>query len=66
MDIFEIALQEAEGNSLIVNDNSQQFEHNIMVFWVVTPCRLVGGYRRFGATYHHKLLCMKTQPMSST
>jgi hypothetical protein len=23
----------------------------MVVFWVVTPCELVGGYQRFGATY---------------
>jgi hypothetical protein len=23
----------------------------IVVFWAVTPCSLVGGYRRFGGTY---------------
>jgi hypothetical protein len=28
----------------------------INVFWVVTPCGLVGGYQRFGGTYclHHQ------------
>jgi hypothetical protein len=25
----------------------------IAVFWAVTPCSLVGRYRRFGGTYHH-------------
>jgi hypothetical protein len=24
---------------------------SIVVFWVVTPCSLVDGYRRFGGTY---------------
>jgi hypothetical protein len=25
-----------------------------MLFWVVTPCRLVGRYQRFGGTYRLK------------
>jgi hypothetical protein len=28
---------------------------HIVVFWFVTPCRLVGGYRRFGGTYSFHL-----------
>jgi hypothetical protein len=26
-----------------------------VVFWVVTPCNLVGGYQRFGGTYRAHL-----------
>jgi hypothetical protein len=28
----------------------------IMLFWVMTPCNLVGGYRRFGVTHCLHLL----------
>jgi hypothetical protein len=24
----------------------------MLIFWVVTPCELVGGYQRFGGTYY--------------
>jgi hypothetical protein len=24
---------------------------SVVVFWVVTPCDLIGGYQRFGGTY---------------
>jgi hypothetical protein len=44
-------------NADTVEGTYENIHHELMLlFWVVTPCRLVGRYRRFGETY-----CLHTQ-----
>jgi hypothetical protein len=38
-------------NSSVGKSGATLVKISFVVFWVVTPCSLVGGYRRFEGTY---------------